>query len=292
MAKTQVGNFKKTIMSKIFFTFLISVLLVSNIRSQTIVVGTFNLRYDNPRDTGNLWKDRAPVAASLIRFHDFDVLGTQEGLENQLEDLEKQLPEYERYGVGRDDGKTKGEHSAIFFKKDKFEKMESGDFWLSENSDKPGPGWDAKLNRICSWVKLKDKKSKKVFYVFNVHYDHQGVEARRQSSQLLLRKIPAIAGKTPVMLTGDFNGNRESEWYTAISTSGVMKDALSLADKPYINNGSFNSFRTNNPSNDIIDHIFMTGQFRVDRYGILTDTYHGKFPSDHYPVLVALTFTR
>lgn len=279
-------------MQKIFVSFLFTLLSVTIGHSQTVNVATFNLRYDNPRDTGNLWKDRAPIVATLIQFHEFDIFGTQEGLKNQLEDLEKQLPEYESYGVGRDDGKAKGEHSAIFFRKDKFEKMEGGDFWLSDTPDKPGPGWDARLNRICSWVKLKEKKSKRAFYVFNVHYDHQGVEARKQSSKLLLRKIPEIAGKSPVILTGDFNGNRETEWYTALSTSSIFKDALTLAEKPYINNGSFNAFRTNNPSNDIIDHIFLSGQFKVTRYGILTDTYHGKFPSDHFPVLVTVVLAK
>lgn len=257
--------------------------------SQSITIGTFNLRYDNPRDSGNLWKDRASIAAALIRFHQFDIIGTQEGLKNQLDDLQQNLPEYAHYGIGRDDGKDKGEHSAIFYKRDMFNVLDSGDFWLSEHPEKPGWGWDARNNRICSWLKLRRKKDKKTFYVFNVHYDHQGVQARKESSKLILQKIQEIAGKQPAILTGDFNGNHDSEWYIQINTSGVLKDALSEVEHPYINNGSFNGFKTNNPSNDIIDHIFITSQFRANRYGILTDTYHGKFPSDHYPVLVELT---
>lgn len=256
--------------------------------SQTIITGTFNLRYDNPGDSGNLWKDRAPVAAALIRFHQFDIVGTQEGLKNQLDDLQSSLPEYVYYGLGRDDGKSKGEHSAIFYKKDRFTAIDSGDFWLSQTPEKPGFGWDARHNRICSWLKLKDKSSKKVFFVFNVHYDHQGFEARRESSKLILQKIKTIAGKQPVILTGDFNGSNESEWYKTINTSGELKDALLQVDEPYINNGTFNSFRANNPSNEIIDHIFISKHFNVKRYGVLTDTYHGKFPSDHFPVLTEL----
>jgi endonuclease/exonuclease/phosphatase family metal-dependent hydrolase len=256
--------------------------------SQNIITGTFNLRYDNAGDTGNLWKDREPVAAALIRFHQFDIVGTQEGLKNQLEDLKNSLPEYTYYGIGRDDGKSKGEHSAIFYKKDRFTSLDSGDFWLSQTPEKPGFGWDARNNRICSWLKLKDKKSKKEFYVFNVHYDHRGMEARRESSKLIMQKIKAIAGDRPVILTGDFNGSNETEWYQYINNSTVLKDALLQVDKPYINNGSFNSFKANNPSNEIIDHIFISKQFKVTRYGILTDTYHGKFPSDHFPVLTDL----
>lgn len=256
--------------------------------SQTIVTGTFNLRYDNPGDTGNLWKDRAPVAAALIRFHQFDIVGTQEGLKNQLEDLKDSLPGYTYYGVGRDDGRLKGEHSAIYYRKARFIAVDSGDFWLSEHPEKPGFGWDARYNRICSWLKLKDKSSKKQFYVFNVHYDHRGVEARKESSKLILQKIQAIAGKQPVILTGDFNGSNETEWYKTINTSAVLKDALLQVKKPYINNGSFNNFQAYNPSNEIIDHIFVSKHFRVIRYGILTDTYHGRFPSDHFPILTDL----
>jgi endonuclease/exonuclease/phosphatase family metal-dependent hydrolase len=257
--------------------------------SQNIIAGTFNLRYDNPRDSGNLWKDRAVVAASLIRFHQFDIVGTQEGLKNQLEDLKQNLPDYAYYGIGRDDGQSKGEHSAIFYRKEKFNVLDSGSFWLSEHPEKPGWGWDAKLNRICSWLKLQVKKDKKkTFYVFNVHYDHQGVKARVESSKLMLQKIQQIAGNQPAIFTGDFNGNHESEWYMSVNNSGLVKDVLTQVNNPYINNGSFNGFRANNPSNDIIDHIFVTKQFHALRYGILTDTYHGKFPSDHYPVLVEL----
>lgn len=270
-------------------TIILAVCLLTGLltaQAQRITVGTFNLRYDNPRDTGNLWKDRAPVASSLIRFHGFDIVGTQEGLRNQLDDLQKDLPEYGFYGIGRDDGRSKGEHSAIFYKKDKYDLLENGDFWLSETPEKPGFGWDARINRICSWVKLRDRKSRKSFYVFNVHFDHRGVVARVESSKLITRKIEEIAKGQPVMLTGDFNGNHQSEWYRFIQNGTLLKDALQQVKHPYINNGSFNNFTVHNPSKDIIDHIFLSAQFMATRYGILTDTYHGKFPSDHYPVLV------
>ena len=257
--------------------------------SQNLTVGTFNLRYDNPRDSGNLWKDRQPIVAALIRFHEFDILGTQEGLLNQLDDLQAALPAYSYYGLGRDDGKEGGEHSAIFYRTAKFNLLNKGDFWLSETPEKPGPGWDARLNRICSWVQLQDKQSKKTFYVFNVHYDHQGVQARKESSKLILAKIRQIAGRQPAILTGDFNGGHTAEWYQALAESGVLKDSYTAANDPYASSGSFNGFGSTVGSKEIIDHIFVTPQFQVKRYGILTDTYHGKYPSDHFPVLVNLS---
>lgn len=260
-------------------------------QAQHLIVGTFNLRFDNPKDTGNLWVNRAPVAAALIRFHEFDIVGTQEGLSNQLEDLSKALPEYQRYGLGRDDGKDGGEHSAIFFKKDRFEVLKKGDFWLSETPDKPGLGWDATCcNRICSWVYLMDKQSKKKFYFFNAHFDHQGKIAREESAKLILKKIKEIAGNEKALFTGDLNGDHNSTWYKRLAASDYLVDTYTLAVKPYIFNASFNSFGKALDKDGIIDHVFTTGKVNVKRWGILTDTYRGKFPSDHFPVLTEIIF--
>lgn len=259
-----------------------------SMHAQSIIVGTFNIRYDNPRDSGNLWVDRKAYVASLIRFHDFDVFGTQEGLKHQLDDIQQQLPQYERYGIGRDDGATKGEYSAIFYKKEKFTLLKSGDFWLSETPDKPGFGWDARINRICSWVQLKDKTSGQSFFCFNVHFDHQGMMARKESSKLLLSKMQSISGKDPVILTGDFNGDHTTEWYQTLANSGIIKDSFREVQYPYVNNGSFQNFGRNFNTNDIIDHIFISSHFNTKRWGVLTDSYSGKFPSDHFPILTEL----
>jgi endonuclease/exonuclease/phosphatase family metal-dependent hydrolase len=269
------------------FLFLIAV----NGDAQKLTVGTFNIRYDNARDTGNLWVNRAPVVSALIRFHDFDIFGTQEGLKNQLDDISNALPHYNRYGLGRDDGKDKGEHSAIFYKKDEFDLLKKGDFWLSQTPEKPSLGWDATCcNRICSWVYLQHKKTGKKFYFFNAHYDHQGVQARRESSKLILQKIKEIAGSKPVIFTGDLNGSHSSEWYQTIATSKFLKDSYKEVKYPYANNASFNAFGASKNRTDIIDHIFISNHFKVTRWGILTDTYHGKYPSDHFPVLAEVNF--
>lgn len=277
---------------KIFCT-LIVISCFSLGQAQQVTVATYNLRYANTTDTGNLWKDRAPVVAELIRFHDFDVFGTQEALKNQLDDISTALPYYNRYGLGRDDGKEKGEHSAIFYKTSKFILLNKGDFWLSQTPEKPSLGWDATCcNRICSWVYLQHKTSGKKFYFFNAHFDHQGVQARQESSKLILKKIQEIAGATPVVFTGDLNGSHTSDWYKTLATSGLVSDTYNHVDYPYANNSSFNAFGASVKGMEIIDHIFTTNQFTVQKWGILTDTYHGKYPSDHFPVMANITIKK
>jgi endonuclease/exonuclease/phosphatase family metal-dependent hydrolase len=257
--------------------------------AQTVTVGSFNVRYDNPRDSGNLWSSRLPRVAALIDFHEFDIVGTQEGLQHQLDGLQDLLPGYTYYGIGRDDGAFKGEHSAIFIKKDAFTIVDKGDFWLSETPTKPGFGWDARINRICSWVLLQHNVTNKKMYCFNVHYDHQAMLARKESSKLILEKIKTIAGNTPVILTGDFNGNHSSEWYQLIANSGVLLDTYKRVAVPYKPNGTFQGFGPNLNPDQVIDHIFTSSHFTVSRWGVLTDSYNGKFPSDHFSVLTRIT---
>ncbi len=280
----------KRLKLKTFLSLITTVFIVNITQAQKLIIGTYNLRYDNPNDSGNLWIDRAPFVAALIRFHDFDIFGTQEGLKNQLDDITNELPQYAHYGRGRDDGKDKGEHSAIFYKKDEFKLLEEGDFWLSQTPGEPSLGWDATCcNRVCSWVYLQHKQSEKRFYFFNAHYDHQGVQARKESSKLILEKIKDIAGKEPAIFTGDLNGSHSTEWYLSIENSGILKDTYKEVEHPYANNASFNGFGSSMESKDIIDHIFITKHFTVSKWGVLTDTYYGKFPSDHFPVLAEIS---
>ena len=259
--------------------------------AQKLILGSFNLRFDNAADTGNLWKDRAPVVASLIRFHNFDILGTQEGLKNQLDDICAALPGYSRYGVGRDNGVDAGEHSAIFYKTDRFTLLGSGDFWLSETPEKPSLGWDATCcKRICSWVHLRDKQSRKDLWCFNAHYDHQGIIAREESSKLILRKIREIAGDGRTIFTGDLNGGHTCSWYQQIETSGWLTDSYDHVAFPYTNNPSFQAFGKKLSGTEIIDHIFTTKEFKALRWGILSDSYRGHYPSDHFPVLAEVEY--
>jgi endonuclease/exonuclease/phosphatase family metal-dependent hydrolase len=275
-------------MRVLIFSFFM--LISSSLLAQKIIIATYNLRYANTTDVGNLWTERKQMVVDLIQYHQFEIFGVQEAVKLQLEDIKSAMPAFDYVGVGRDDGKSAGEHSSIFYKVDRFDLLDKGDFWLSQTPDKPGFGWDSKFNRICSWVKLKDKKSKKIFFVFNAHYDHQGMVARVESSKLVLERIQSIAGDSPVVFMGDLNGGRETDWYLQLSNSGRIKDSYTMVTNPYQLSGSFNGFNTNGVRKDVIDHIFVSKHFKAYRWAVLTDTYFGKYPSDHFPVAVELSF--
>ncbi|WP_288373126.1 endonuclease/exonuclease/phosphatase family protein [uncultured Algoriphagus sp.] len=258
--------------------------------AQTHQLATFNIRWDNPGDTGNLWKDRAPHVASLIQFHKIGIVGTQEGLKHQIEQLSNSLG-FDYLGVGRDDGAQKGEYTAILYDGSQYELLDQGTFWLSPTPEVPSKGWDAALNRICSWGKFKSAE-KEEFYVFNIHYDHIGQEAREESSKLVIQKIEEInTEKLPVVLLGDFNVTPDNAAYTTITSSDGWKDARLISRIPsYGPSGTFTGFDWEKMPDGIIDHIFVKGQVQVIRHGILTDNYGKKYPSDHFPVMVEVQF--
>jgi endonuclease/exonuclease/phosphatase family metal-dependent hydrolase len=254
-------------------------------KSTPINVATYNLRYNNKGDGINAWPNRKENVKALIQFHEFDIFGTQEALRDQLNDI-AELKDYAFVGAGRDDGKEAGEHSAIFYRKDRFKMLQSGNFWLSETPDKPGKGWDATCcNRICSWAKFTDLQTKKDFYFFSVHFDHQGVEARRESGKLMVTKIKEIAKNAPVILVGDLNSTPDTEQVKTIQT--LLNDAHNVtARPPYGPEGTFNAFKFDAPMDQRIDYIFVSKQFSVLKYGVLTDAKEQRYPSDHQPVLV------
>ena len=264
----------------------------------SITVASYNLRNANGSDSakGNGWGQRYPVIAKMVQYHDFDIFGTQECFIHQLKDMKEALPGYDYIGVGRDDGKEKGEHSAIFYRTDKFDVIEKGDFWLSETPDVPSKGWDAVLPRICSWGHFKCKDTGFEFLFFNLHMDHIGKKARVESAYLVQDKMKELGkGKElPAILTGDFN--------------------VDQTHQSYATNGTFNDFDPDSFTESRIDHVFVSPVFKVKRYGVLTDTYRSirgnggkkdatdcpeeidikayqaRTPSDHFPVKVELVF--
>jgi len=256
-------------------------------RTTPICVASYNIRFNNPKDGINAWPNRKDMVKSLVRYHGFDLFGVQEALRGQLNDL-AEMNEFAFLGKGRDDGKEAGEHSAIFYKKDRFNVLDSGDFWLSETPDKPGKGWDATCcNRICSWAKFKDRTTGKNFYFFSVHFDHQGVEARRQSGKLMVQKIKEIAKNEPVICVGDLNSTPDTEQVQTIQT--LLNDSYRVtAMPPYGPVGTFNGFKFEAPMKDRIDYIFVSKTIDVLKYAVLTDANEQRYPSDHQPVVATV----
>ena len=302
-------------MKRIVWTLLLLVGCIYGLQAENYVFATYNIRNANQSDSlaGNGWGQRYPYIVQQVQFYGFDVFGTQEGKYHQLQDMKQAFPNYDYIGVGRDDGKQAGEHSAIFYRTDKFELLDHGDFWLSTEEDHPNKGWDAVLPRICSWGEFRDKATGFTFLFYNLHMDHVGVQARSESAKLILKKIQQFPEGMPAVLTGDFNVDQTNESYALLDNSGIMRDTYQVAEFRYAMNGTFNDFKTDAKTESRIDHLFLTPNFKVKKYGILTDTYRaeapekttaeqsGNFPkevkikryvartpSDHFPVMIVV----
>jgi endonuclease/exonuclease/phosphatase family metal-dependent hydrolase len=251
----------------------------------TFNIATFNLRYDTASDGINAWGNRREWVRDLIRYHGFDIFGIQEGLANQVDFLAEDGT-FDYVGGGRDDGKRAGEFSAIYYNKKRFKRHEFGTFWLSPTPDVPSKGWDASLNRICTWAKLSDHASRgRDFYVFNTHFDHRGEEARRKSAELILEKIKAIAGNKPFFFTGDLNSTPETPQIKLLSAE-LRNSRVATETKPYGPYGTANGFDINRPLDMHIDYIFVSKGIRVFKYAVLPDQWDKRYPSDHLPVVI------
>lgn len=300
---------------------LVAILFTSiSLSAQELVVASYNIRNDNSGDAkrGNGWAQRCPIICDQIEWNNVDIFGAQEVKRNQIDDMLRELEGYAFVGVGRDDGKDKGEFSPVFYKTDRFKLLDQGTFWISETPEKVGvKGWDAALPRICSYARLQDKVTKKKFWFFNLHMDHIGVEARKEGAKLIARKITEMCGNEPAMVSGDFNVDQNNEAYKTIVSQGVLTDSYEKSAKRYIQNGTFNSFNPNLYTKSRIDHIFVTKQVNVSHYAVLTDGYWTentmpaksikgeaapkeisfqkyihRCPSDHYPVMIRVTFDK
>lgn len=292
------------------------VLWVGTAVAQTLNVATFNIRLkvDSDARKGDGWNQRASKVCDVIKFHDFDLFGAQEVTFPQLKDMLELLPEYSYVGVGRDDGKTAGEFSPIFYKPEMFKLLDSGNFWLSADCTRPNMGWDAVCIRICTWAKFRKRGTGKIVWMFNTHFDHVGVKAREESAKLIVSKIDEICGdNSNVILTGDFNSDQDSEVYKYLKASSGLNDTYDIADFKMEWSGTMNNFDPGIVTNYRIDFIFTGRDFTVKRYGILSDSYKSvngeveksmdnfpkeakfkpakvRYPSDHFPVMSVLNF--
>ncbi len=254
-------------------------------------VMTFNIRLNLPSDGDNAWPNRKEMAASMIRYNAPHLFGVQEAFQGQVNDLVRRLPDYNWLGVGRDDGKEAGEYMAIFYLKERLELLREDTFWLNEHPESPGLGWDAAYNRVVTWAQFKDLETDQKFFHFNTHFDNRGEVARQESAKLLLNRIQNIAGRSPVILTGDFNTFPESEPYRILTASGLLTDAKTITQAPHhgpsrtFNGFDLASLKTSEPP---IDYIFVSQQVKVIKHATLSDTMDGFFPSDHMPVIATI----
>ncbi|MCF8371233.1 MAG: endonuclease/exonuclease/phosphatase family protein [Bacteroidales bacterium] len=266
--------------------FLMMVLLGS---SQSLTLITYNIRYNNPNDGDNRWETRKNDLADQVKFYEPDILGIQEGLHQQVIFLDSCLTDYGWVGVGRDDGKTKGEYSAIFYNKSTISLFEEAHtFWLSETPDKISVGWDASMERICTYALFQNLQTGELFYVFNTHFDHIGKEAQQNSALLILKKMNEInTGNLSVFLMGDFNMEPNEKGIRFLASE--MNDSKIVADKVNFGpNATFNGFNFQEAPTKRIDYIFTSRNVAVEKYAVLTDSKQGRYYSDHFAVFVEI----
>ena len=270
--------------------FVVMMLLISgSFYGQNLKLMTYNIRLDVASDEENAWPNRKDYFTSQIQFYSPDIFGVQEALPNQVIDIASALPKYNKFGIGREENGT-GEACTIYYKKDRFKVQDSNTFWLSETPNVVSRGWDAACNRVCTYGLFTDLKTKKTFWVFNLHLDHMGEEARVKGVQLVLSKIAAINSKKyPVFLMGDFNSEPDTKQIIAIKK--VMDDTRDVSkEKPFGPSGTFNGFEHDKPVTLLIDYIFVSKNsgLKIEKHAVLSDSRDLKYPSDHLPVLIEI----
>jgi len=258
-------------------------------------VMSFNIRYGTADDGDNAWEHRREFLVETIRAFHPDLLGTQETLAFQRDFLAERMTEYTAFGAGRDDGKEAGEMAALFYRSDRFEKLEGDHFWLSETPDVPGSrSWDAALTRIVTWVKLRDREDGTPVMYFNTHFDHVGVEARRHSAELLRQRIDELPPDTAVIVTGDFNAGEPSPPHAALfgtvdgARPRLVDTFRSIHAAPLANEGTFSGFHAEQVAGPRIDWIGCSQQWRVKSAEIDRTSRDGRTPSDHFAVTAVL----
>ena len=260
---------------------------------EAIDVMSFNVRYGTARDGANHWKNRRKMVVQTIHKHDPDLLGGQEVLDFQRDYLKQELPGYGCIGVGRDDGKNRGEMTAVFFRMERFEMLASGHFWLSPTPDKVGSrGWDAAIPRMATWVKLRDKQASdaRPLLFLNTHFDHRGAEARKRSAELIVQQLKTLGAGACVVVTGDFNAAEGSKPYAALfdpRVSGLLDTYRVFVPTPTPDEGTFTGFKTAD-GRARIDWVACSDHFAVVDAKIVRDKIDGRWPSDHFPVTARL----
>lgn len=269
------------------FQVVIMISMFSTTVGQITKLITYNIRYDNPNDGNNIWENRKSKLAGLLNYYEPSFFGIQEGLLHQVEFLDSSLPAYEYIGVGRDDGKQKGEYCAIFYDTRTYKVIMDSTFWLSETPDIPSNGWDANLNRICTYGLFENLHTKERIWFMNTHFDHRGKMARENSARLISERVELInEDNLPLVLMGDFNATVEQKPIQIIKTT--LSDALKISEKPFYGPpGTSNGFRMDEIVRRI-DYLF-TRNVKVLSYSHIDDRRDNNLHiSDHLPVLMVI----
>lgn len=280
---------KIKIMKKSILTVsLLCVLVLAGVAQKPMNIITYNIRYNTPSDKENAWPNRREDVIKLLKLHKADIFSVQEALYDQIMDLKDGMSGFNYVGVGRDDGNINGEFSAIYYNSNRFTIIENGTFWLSKTPQIPSKSWDAALNRICTWARFREKETQKTFYIFNTHFDHKGVKARKESAKLILKKIGEIAKRNePVILTGDFNMTPSEKPLVLIRQK--MKDSRQISESvPQGSVGTFNDFDFASKLENRIDYIFVNKLVGVEKYCVIIDSRDSHYPSDHLPILTEI----
>lgn len=278
----------------LIFAFLLG--FYENVYAKTVKMKcvTLNLRYDNKGDGINSWDNRKERVFQFIRDENADVICFQEVLSRQLRDIDDAQGMYSYVGVGRNDGKTKGEYAPIFYKRSKYEKVKDGYFWLSEHPDLVGSiGWDAGQPRIATWVVLRDKKKEREIVVINTHFDDVGSKARQKSAELIKKWILENTNNLPIILTGDMNLTEKSEAYKLlIDDVSPLVDAYKVCKKHRGVNYSFHNFGKKWKSQRAkIDYIFVSKDAKVNSFDIpMEESQNNIYLSDHNPLISHIHF--
>ena len=276
---------------KPFRSLLILLLTIAGLStfSQSLILLTYNIRYNNPSDGINAWSERKNWLCEQIHKASPGIFGIQEGLIQQVEFIDSSFPDYGRIGVGREDGKTGGEFCAVYYNRNAVRLIRSGTFWLSDSPRKPSKGWDAACFRICTWGLFKEHRSGKKFWVLNTHFDHMGSTARRNSALMILERLKEMNKQGfPVMLMGDLNTESGSEPVKILST--IFQDSRTVDQQlPMDPEGTFNGFKTDIPATERIDYIFTAYGAKAVNYRVEREMREGRYASDHFPVVVTVS---
>lgn len=251
-------------------------------------VMSYNIRMGTADDGTNSWQYRYPATAIMIEDQKPDVFGVQEAFDFQIRFIEENCRDYKSVGVGREDGKKKGEHMSIFYNKKTVSLLKWGTFWLSETPEEPSMGWDAACFRTATWALMKDKKTGRKFYYVNTHLDHKGAEAQKNGLKLIVDRIASInPDGYPMVLTGDFNIKPDNKALTDLDAK--MSSARKIAEKTD-DHATFNGWAKPKPGN-IIDYIYVSGFTACPEYQTVTKKYADRtYVSDHYPIIARLIF--